>query len=125
MLVLGNGVDWLRGQNPHSLFIVSDLPIHMGIEPYQAIYEAASTYLILGGVAQLKGDPEGRKIPGEKSPDVYFEVLSTFSPQTVVDPFMGTGTTGEAALRAGHDFIGIEIVAERYKMAVDRLREWE
>lgn len=39
----------------------------------------------------------------------------------VLDPFMGSGTTGEAALRLGRDFIGIELNPEYGKIAKNRL----
>lgn len=41
----------------------------------------------------------------------------------VVDPFMGTGTTGVACKELGRDFIGIEIDDKYYKIACDRLNE--
>lgn len=40
----------------------------------------------------------------------------------VLDPFMGSGTTGVACLDEGRDFIGIEINPEYYQMAVDRCK---
>ncbi|NJM68542.1 MAG: site-specific DNA-methyltransferase [Acaryochloris sp. RU_4_1] len=42
---------------------------------------------------------------------------------TVLDPFMGSGTTGIAALRRGRNFIGMEIEPNFYREAVIRLRE--
>lgn len=41
----------------------------------------------------------------------------------VVDPFMGTGTTGHACKEFDRDFIGIEIDEKYYKIACDRLNE--
>jgi DNA modification methylase len=43
----------------------------------------------------------------------------------VVDPFMGSGTTGLACLRTGHDFIGIEQDADYIKIADQRVRHWD
>jgi DNA modification methylase len=37
----------------------------------------------------------------------------------VVDPFMGSGTTGRAALMAGHDFLGFELDKRICEIAVD------
>ena len=42
----------------------------------------------------------------------------------VVDPFMGSGTTGLACLRTGHDFIGIEQQEEYLTIAEGRVRYW-
>jgi DNA modification methylase len=40
---------------------------------------------------------------------------------TVIDPFMGAGTTGLVALEEGRRFVGIELNAEYVKMAAQRL----
>lgn len=40
----------------------------------------------------------------------------------VIDPFMGSGTTGIAALRTGRDFIGIEQNPEYFEVACRKLR---
>lgn len=42
---------------------------------------------------------------------------------TVLDPFMGSGTTGAAAKRLGRSFIGIEIKPEYWAMASRRIHE--
>ena len=39
----------------------------------------------------------------------------------VLDPFMGTGTTGEAALKLKRRFIGIEVDKEHYSRTKQRL----
>jgi site-specific DNA-methyltransferase (adenine-specific) len=39
----------------------------------------------------------------------------------IVDPFMGGGSTGVAAVQLGRQFIGAEILEEYYKTAVDRI----
>jgi len=43
----------------------------------------------------------------------------------VVDPFMGSGTTGVACLKTGHDFIGIEQDPDYIKIADQRVRHWD
>ena len=40
---------------------------------------------------------------------------------TVLDPYMGSGTTGIACLRTGRNFIGIEIDPKHYATACDRM----
>lgn len=42
---------------------------------------------------------------------------------TVLDPFMGSGTTGAVATQEGRDFIGIEINPEYSKMSEQRIHE--
>jgi len=39
----------------------------------------------------------------------------------ILDPFMGSGTTGVAALKLGRKFIGIEIDEKYFDIAVDRI----
>lgn len=49
--------------------------------------------------------------------------MFSFSGDTVIDPFCGTGTTMVAALKAGRNSIGIDIDPEYCKMAEERLRK--
>lgn len=39
----------------------------------------------------------------------------------MLDCFMGSGSTGEAAKKSGRDFIGIELDAKYYEMAKQRI----
>ena len=39
----------------------------------------------------------------------------------ILDPFMGSGTTGEAALKLKRRFIGIEVDKEHYSRTKQRL----
>lgn len=43
--------------------------------------------------------------------------------ETVLDPFMGAGTTGVAAVQMGRDFIGIEIDPAYFEIAARRIAE--
>lgn len=43
--------------------------------------------------------------------------------QTILDPFMGSGTTGVAAIQMGKDFIGIEREERYFEAACRRIRE--
>jgi site-specific DNA-methyltransferase (adenine-specific) len=43
----------------------------------------------------------------------------------VLDPFLGSGTTGIAAKLEGFDFIGIEKEAEYIKIAEARINAWQ
>ena len=51
-------------------------------------------------------------------------ILSWSNPGDVVlDPMMGSGTTGKMAVLSGRDFIGIEIAAEYFEIAQRRIAE--
>lgn len=43
----------------------------------------------------------------------------------VFDPFMGSGTTGVAALKLNRRFVGIEINPEYFEIAKKRIGEWQ
>jgi DNA modification methylase len=51
----------------------------------------------------------------------YFVRLVTPKGGTVLDPFMGSGSTGKAAVREGMDFIGIEREDEYMEIAKTRI----
>jgi len=42
--------------------------------------------------------------------------------KTILDPYMGSGSTGVAALRSGRKFIGCEIDAENFEIACERIQ---
>lgn len=54
----------------------------------------------------------------------FVEILSN-PEDTVLDPFMGSGTTGVAAKKAGRNFIGIELDKGYFTMAHNRIEETE
>jgi site-specific DNA-methyltransferase (adenine-specific)/modification methylase len=43
--------------------------------------------------------------------------------KTILDPFMGSGTTGVACIKKGRSFIGIEIDEGHFNTACDRIRK--
>lgn len=44
-------------------------------------------------------------------------------PQTILDPFMGSGTTGVACINLGRKFIGIEIEEKYFDIACERITQ--
>lgn len=54
-------------------------------------------------------------------PDILMDkIIRNVAGQTICDPFMGTGSTGVAAIRAGRIFTGIEHNAKHFETAVAR-----
>ena len=49
--------------------------------------------------------------------------LYTFSDEVVLDPFMGSGQSAIAALKAGRRFTGYEVNEDYLKLAMDRIKE--
>ena len=60
-----------------------------------------------------------------KPVDVMRQLIGLFSikGQTVLDPFMGSGTTAVAAVRDRRKFVGFEIDADYIKVAMQRVRD--
>lgn len=52
----------------------------------------------------------------------FVEILSNLG-DTVLDPFMGSGTTGVVSKRSGRNFIGIELDEQYFNMAKTRIEE--
>ena len=65
---------------------------------------------------------EERQHPAQK-PAALIEELLRVSGATILDPFMGSGTTGVACVRLGRKFIGIEIEPKYFDIACRRIEE--
>ena len=62
--------------------------------------------------------------PTEKPVSLMDELLRKCAPDwTILDPFMGSGTTGVACVREGRKFIGIEIDEGYFDIACKRIRD--
>jgi len=71
-------------------------------------------------------NPESAKKVGHPAPfpvELPYRMIQlyTFTEDIVLDPFMGSGSTAIAALRAGRKYIGYEIVPEYISLAKDRI----
>lgn len=63
--------------------------------------------------------------PTQKPLRLIRELLGLFSDegQTVLDPFMGSGTTGVAAVQMGRKFVGVEVDPRYFDIACRRVSE--
>ena len=61
--------------------------------------------------------------PTQKPEDLLMWLVSSYSlpGDKILDPFMGSGTTGAAALKLGRQFVGIELDEQYYKIAKRRI----
>ena len=62
-----------------------------------------------------------REHPTQKPSELVKLILKDYGGQSVLDPFMGSGTTGVACKELGRNFIGIEISPEYFKIAERRI----
>lgn len=62
-----------------------------------------------------------RKHPCPRPIDQTIEIVENFSTGLVLDPFMGSGTTGLACKELNRDFIGIEIEPVYFEIAKQRI----
>ena len=78
-----------------------------------------SSVLSAHSVAQCK-----TRHPTEKPVDLLRWLVRSFSPEdgVVLDPTMGSGSAGVAAIREGRDFVGIEMNREYYDVARARIK---
>jgi site-specific DNA-methyltransferase (adenine-specific) len=67
--------------------------------------------------------PRGGKHPTEKPVELMRYLLRSVTPRAglVVDPFCGSGTTGQAAVMEGFDFVGIEREPEYAAISESRI----
>ena len=69
--------------------------------------------------------PQKSDHPTPKPPELsrHFIRLHTMEGDLVLDPFMGGGSTGVAAVKEGRKFIGIEIEPKYFDIACKRIRD--
>jgi DNA modification methylase len=69
--------------------------------------------------------PQKTDHPTPKPPELarHFMRLHSKSGDTVLDPFMGGGSTAVAAVREGRKFIGVEIDPQWFDLACKRIRD--
>ncbi len=81
---------------------------------------------VLSNVWSIKRGKKVSKDHGAVFPQELAEkVIRLFSKvdSVVLDPFMGTGTTGAACKKTGRDFIGIELDDDYFNTAKDRISD--
>jgi site-specific DNA-methyltransferase (adenine-specific) len=74
----------------------------------------------------LRKDNEKRFHPTQKPVGVMTWCIDKLKDSNLIlDPFMGSGTTGVAAVNLGRSFIGIEKEQEYFEIALKRIKEAE
>ncbi|MDD3014370.1 MAG: site-specific DNA-methyltransferase [Candidatus Gastranaerophilales bacterium] len=96
---------------------------------YEVIYLIAKPKFKLTSKANAHGDVWEFTQENKNSHPAPFPValiercISSTPAKTILDPFMGSGTTAIAAYKLKRNFIGIEISSEYCKMAEERLKD--
>jgi DNA modification methylase len=68
---------------------------------------------------------EGRDHVCQRPVKLIWDILRRVDGETILDPFMGSGTTGVACFRLHRNFIGMEIDPQSFETACERIhREW-
>jgi len=75
--------------------------------------------------SRAKAQQDGKEHPTQKPIEVMEWAISQLPlpSDTILDPFMGSGTTGVAAVKLGRRFIGIEIEPRYFDIACRRIEE--
>jgi site-specific DNA-methyltransferase (adenine-specific) len=92
------------------------------IEPKQYSHDGRDTPI--DNAYQRNSSSSSNSHPTVKPTDLMRYLCRLVTPPggTVFDPFMGSGSTGKAALREGFQFVGCEISTEYFEIANARLR---
>ena len=77
---------------------------------------------VLGGHRVITWETMGRVHPHEKPESLLEAIIAKVDATRILDPFMGSGTTGVAAVRLGREFLGIEIDERYFQIAVKRIQ---
>lgn len=71
---------------------------------------------------------KGTKTHPTEKPVELLKILienSSSEEDTVIDPFMGTGSTGIACMETNRNFIGVEIDEKYFNIAAERIKDYE
>jgi modification methylase len=81
---------------------------------------------ICSGQERIKDKDKNKKVHSTQKPEELLQrvlLCSTKKNDLILDPFMGTGTTGAVATRLGRRFIGIEMNDNYFKYAEKRIHQ--
>ena len=121
--IYGNGIA-PTGAQPHTLGRWPANLIHDGSEEPSSLLGDAARFFYCAK-ANKKDRGEGNNHPTVKPTDLMRYLCRLVTPPngTVLDPFMGSGSTGKACMLEGFDFIGVEMEREYYEQARRRITE--
>lgn len=106
------------GYDPIVMLYISGAELLRPIKPKRNIdYFVANTASMVSDTKRIE-----RQHPCPRPIDQVTQIVENFSVGKVLDPFMGSGTTGVVCKNLNRDFIGIEIDETYFKMAEERIK---
>lgn len=123
-LIHDNGLEYLErcwaDLDSHNALIVTDCTKHRIAELLRLCEKYKLPMINAWAPKWLKPG----KFTGEKRVQPYQAIIRAFPEhKLIVDPFMGSGSTGLAAICEDRDFIGVEIDRQRFVYARSRLED--
>lgn len=115
--VMGMGTN-IRYRHENIAFFTLGVPAHP-LTPTQSIIE----FLALKGVDENIASQHKSSHPHEKPNKVMQNLCRIVPGKIILDPFMGTGSTGAAAVQQKRGFIGIELESKYFDMARRKIGE--
>lgn len=103
-----------------------------GARPYKGGFRSQAEYIVWGSKGPLRGEAyspgvfrvnplAGGKFHQVGKPLPLMEDIVAACGARILDPFMGSATTGVAALQQGKHFVGIEASEHYFRVAIERL----
>ncbi len=98
--------------------------MHDGSDLVQDIFEDKARYFYCAKASKKDRD-EGNEHPTVKPTELMRYLCRLVTPKggVVLDPFMGSGSTGKAAVMSGFKFVGIEMDEEYFEIACARIKK--
>lgn len=114
--------------NSKQYCVKSDVCFNTQYEPrgwdmFNPVFKYPGNILYFPGV--VSNSKEKTKHPTQKPVKLMEYLIKTYSNenQSILDPFMGSGTTGVACMQTGRKFIGIEKDKKYFEIACKRIKE--
>lgn len=102
-----------------SYFLPTYEVVYMICKPKFKLADKANSY---GDVWDI-GQESNNKHPAPFPVELPERIISSTTAKTILDPFMGSGTTALAAKKLHRDFVGIELSSKYIEMAKKRIQK--
>lgn len=109
------GINFNRGY-----FLPTYEVVYLIAKPKFKLRKGASRLGDVWKIPQESGNPHPAPFPVE----LAARCIASTDARTVLDPFMGSGTTAIAAMMHGRDWLGIDVSGDYRKMAESRVSDY-